>query len=265
METQAQSMGEAFHAAWQQVAATKLGDGSSLALEKLTPFKAAELTQAPSFARANGTVFATSCFGDLSGAVFFCLSVAASEALTSATAAAGGPEALLDEVFAGVEIAGAIFTPVNKLEPTPDWPEVVGGETWLASGELTLAGMALPALLLYAPHSAWPDSAIHPPVEQYTMAPPGSVEEQKLKRLERLLDVELDVVVRFGLTQAPLRDIVRYGAGSLVELNRTVDEPVDILVNGRSLAQGEVVVIDGYYGVRITTISTPGERALSLL
>lgn len=80
------------------------------------------------------------------------------------------------------------------------------------------------------------------------------------RNIERLLDVELDVVVRFGVTNVPLRDIVRLGVGSMVELNRPVDEPVELLVNGRSLARGEVVVIDGYYGVRITEIGPSTER-----
>ena len=85
------------------------------------------------------------------------------------------------------------------------------------------------------------------------------------KNIERLLDVELDVVVRFGVTSVPLSYIVQMGTGSMIELNRKVDEPVELLVNGRLLARGEVVVIDGYYGVRILEIISPAERALSLL
>jgi flagellar motor switch protein FliN len=82
--------------------------------------------------------------------------------------------------------------------------------------------------------------------------------------IERLLEVELDVVVRFGITNVPLRDVVRMGVGTMIELNRAVDEPVELLVNGRPLARGEVVVVDGYYGVRITEIGPASERAVSL-
>ena len=89
--------------------------------------------------------------------------------------------------------------------------------------------------------------------------------EGRPKNIERLLSVELEVVVRFGVTTLPLSYIVQMGAGSMIELNRTVDEPVELLVNGRLLARGEVVVIDGYYGVRILEIISPAERALSLL
>lgn len=89
--------------------------------------------------------------------------------------------------------------------------------------------------------------------------------EGRPKNIERLLSVELEVVVRFGVTTLPLSYIVQMGAGSMIELNRTVDEPVELLVNGRLLARGEVVVIDGYYGVRILEIISPAERALSLI
>ena len=85
------------------------------------------------------------------------------------------------------------------------------------------------------------------------------------KNIERLLNVEMDVVVRFGLTDVPLRDVVRLGIGSMVELNRTVDDPVELLVNNYLLARGEVVVVDGYYGIRITDIGTPEERSQTLI
>jgi flagellar motor switch protein FliN len=81
------------------------------------------------------------------------------------------------------------------------------------------------------------------------------------RNIERLLEVELDVVVRFGVTNVPLRDVVRMGVGTMIELNRAVDEPVELLVNGRPLARGEVVVVDGYYGVRITEIGAVADRA----
>lgn len=85
------------------------------------------------------------------------------------------------------------------------------------------------------------------------------------KNIERLLDVELNVIVRFGLTEVPLREVVNFGIGSLIELNRTVDEPVELLVNNYPFARGEVVVVDGYYGVRITEIGSAEERRQTLL
>jgi len=83
--------------------------------------------------------------------------------------------------------------------------------------------------------------------------------------MDRLMDVEMNVTVRFGRTEVPLRDVVKFGVGSMIELNRTIDEPVELLVNNSPFARGEVVVVDGYYGVRVTEIGTPEERSQTLL
>ena len=84
------------------------------------------------------------------------------------------------------------------------------------------------------------------------------------KNIGRLSDVEMNVTVRFGLTQVPLRDVVRFNVGSIIELNRTVDEPVELLINNSPFAHGEVVVIDGYYGIRIKEIGSPEELSEKL-
>jgi len=91
------------------------------------------------------------------------------------------------------------------------------------------------------------------------------VEKEYGNNIERLLDVEMNIIVRFGKTETPLREIVRYGVGSMIELNRTVDEPVELLVNNYPFARGEVVVIDGYYGVRVTEIGSAEERSRTLM
>lgn len=89
-------------------------------------------------------------------------------------------------------------------------------------------------------------------------------EIESTNNIDRLLDVEINVTVRFGKTEIPLRDVVRYGVGSMIELNRSVDDPVELLVNNFPFAHGEVVVIDGYYGVRITEIRSAEERSRTL-
>jgi len=88
---------------------------------------------------------------------------------------------------------------------------------------------------------------------------------ERHQNIERLLDVEMDVTVRFGLTEMPLREVVRFSVGSMIELNRTVDEPVELLVNNFPFARGEVVVVDGYYGVRVTEIESPEVRSHTFL
>ena len=79
-----------------------------------------------------------------------------------------------------------------------------------------------------------------------------------------LTDVQLPVLIRFGETEMLLEDIVKLGVGSIIELSSTIDEPVELIVNGKSLARGEVVTIDGFYGVRITEISNVTERISSI-
>jgi len=79
-----------------------------------------------------------------------------------------------------------------------------------------------------------------------------------------LLDVQLPVSIRFGETEMVLEDIVKLGIGSMIELNSGIDQPVELVVNNRILARGEVVTVDGFYGIRITEITNAGERFKSL-
>jgi flagellar motor switch protein FliN/FliY len=78
--------------------------------------------------------------------------------------------------------------------------------------------------------------------------------------IELLLDVSLPVAIELGRTQMSIRDILELGSGSIVELDKLAGEPVDILVNNKPLAKGEVVVIDENFGVRITSLVPPRER-----
>jgi len=72
--------------------------------------------------------------------------------------------------------------------------------------------------------------------------------------LANLMDVPVKVTVEIGRTRVPLGELVKLGAGSLLVLDREAHEPADILVNGKVVARGEVVTIDGAYGVRVTAI-----------
>jgi flagellar motor switch protein FliN/FliY len=78
--------------------------------------------------------------------------------------------------------------------------------------------------------------------------------------IELLLDVSLPVAIELGRTHMSIRDILELGSGSIVELDKLAGEPVDILVNNKPLAKGEVVVIDENFGVRITSLVPPRER-----
>jgi flagellar motor switch protein FliN len=82
--------------------------------------------------------------------------------------------------------------------------------------------------------------------------------------IDLLLDVELPIVVSFGTTEIPLKDVLRLGVGSVIELEKAVNDPVTITVNQKPIAKGEVVMVDGNYGVRILEVESTAERIRSL-
>lgn len=87
---------------------------------------------------------------------------------------------------------------------------------------------------------------------------------ERSRTLDLLLDVDLAISISFGKTQLALKDVIKLTTGSIVELNRGVNEPVEVLVNQTLVARGEVVVVDGNYGVRILEIASRSERMRSL-
>jgi flagellar motor switch protein FliN/FliY len=84
------------------------------------------------------------------------------------------------------------------------------------------------------------------------------------ERLDVILDIELPLVVRFGRTELPLKTLTRLGPGSVIDLARSPEEPVEVLVSNRVVARGEVVVVSGNYGVRILDVVSPTERIRSM-
>jgi len=78
--------------------------------------------------------------------------------------------------------------------------------------------------------------------------------------LEILMDLELPVNVSFGKTQMPLQQVLKWTTGSIVELENMVNEPVDIVINHCVIARGEVVVVEGNYGVRVQEIVSRARR-----
>jgi flagellar motor switch protein FliN/FliY len=77
------------------------------------------------------------------------------------------------------------------------------------------------------------------------------------EELERLHDVPVELAVEIGRTNMTIREALALGPGSIVTLNRLAGEPVDLLVNGKPIARGEVVVIDEEFGLRVTEVLAP--------
>jgi flagellar motor switch protein FliN/FliY len=79
-----------------------------------------------------------------------------------------------------------------------------------------------------------------------------------------LLDVELEATLRFGCRELPLGEVLELGPGDVVQLDRTVRDPVDLVVGDKIVARGEVVLVNGNFGLRVTEVATPRRRLESI-
>ena len=79
-----------------------------------------------------------------------------------------------------------------------------------------------------------------------------------------IMDVKMELTVELGRTKKLIKEILGMGEGTIIELDKLAGEPVDILVNHKAIAKGEVVVIDENFGVRVTEILSPMERVADL-
>ncbi|WP_311315618.1 flagellar motor switch protein FliN [Neobacillus niacini] len=78
--------------------------------------------------------------------------------------------------------------------------------------------------------------------------------EEESVNLNMLMDISLELVVELGRTKKKINEVLELSQGSIIELDRVSGEPVDVLINGKIVAKGEVVVIDDYFGIRVTEI-----------
>ncbi|HEY1578173.1 MAG TPA: FliM/FliN family flagellar motor switch protein [Terracidiphilus sp.] len=84
------------------------------------------------------------------------------------------------------------------------------------------------------------------------------------RRVELLLDVELEAALRFGCRELPLGEILELGPGDVVELDRHISDPVDLIVGDKIVARGEVVLVNGNFGMRVTDVAEPQKRLESI-
>ncbi len=140
---------------------------------------------------------------------------------------------------------------------------------------VTLAGTELPGICLCLsspmldqlrtdvsrPAATVPEQA----AREGSPAPPMRTGSEQVPRtLDLLMEVELPVSVSFGRAQLPLKEVLKLSTGSIVELNRAISEPVEVIVNNCVIARGEVVVVEGNYGVRIHEIISREKRLRTL-
>ena len=107
----------------------------------------------------------------------------------------------------------------------------------------------MPGPYMYAPG---PQVSVQP--AQFTPFGPGFAAQFAQENIDLILDVPLEVTVELGRTNKTIQDILDFAPGTIIELNKIAGEPIDVLVNGKYVAKGEVVVIEESFGVRITEI-----------
>jgi flagellar motor switch protein FliN/FliY len=99
---------------------------------------------------------------------------------------------------------------------------------------------------------------------QFQPLKPSAPSGEKDKKMGLLLDLSLSVSIELGRTNLAIRDILDLQRGSIVEFEKLASEPVDIMINGKKMAEGEVVVIEKHFAIRITSLVDASERVKSL-
>ena len=137
--------------------------------------------------------------------------------------------------------------------------------TWLLTENLARALLGMQpveadplASLLTEPEPAAPAAAPPPTPAAFNIF--ADTEDTPERNLDLLLDIPLEVSVELGRVTMLIRELLEVGTGSIVELQKAAGEPVEVLVNGRLIARGEVVVVEDNFAVRITEILSPAER-----
>ena len=154
--------------------------------------------------------------------------------------------------MAGREADERLVLVVDAVEPAPD-TDRDSADAVAVAFVLEGLGGPIPVSLTWT-HAANADTA------NGRATAPGATPG----RLDVILDIDLPVVVRFGFTQMPIRALSQLGPGSVIELGRSPDDPVEVLVSNRVVARGEVVIVGGNYGVRILDVTSQSERARSM-
>jgi flagellar motor switch protein FliN/FliY len=168
-------------------------------------------------------------------------------------------------------VGALVLKPVAK-SAAMNVASVVAAEDRVPEGEWTAYGVAaekLPAPLsvttwggVSVADTAGPVAVAKP--APAAVAAPVSNERALEDRIDVLLDIDLPLVVRFGRTEMPLKALTRLGPGSVIDLGRSPDDPVEVLVSNRVVARGEVVVVSGSYGIRILDVVSQRERVRSV-
>lgn len=143
----------------------------------------------------------------------------------------------------------------EEASATPD----ESGENEQFTADDWAAAMAEQASAEAPAPAAEPAAAVFNNLSEDSGLPPEAT-----KNLELVMDIPVQMTVELGRTRMPIRNLLQLAQGSVVELNELAGEPLDVFVNGCLVAQGEVVVVNEKFGIRLTDIITPSERLKKL-
>ncbi|WP_248511813.1 flagellar motor switch phosphatase FliY [Sporosarcina sp. NCCP-2222] len=168
----------------------------------------------------------------------------------------------------GDEAAAAVEAPARPVNEQPYGQQQPAYETAhdpysYQQEQQSLPSFGQPATQL-PPRQQSPQPQVHVQQAQFANFETPSLSQAESNNLNMLLDIPLNVTVELGRTKRSVKEILELSSGSIIELDKLAGEPVDILVNNRHVARGEVVVIDENFGVRITDILSQTERLNNL-
>ena len=143
-------------------------------------------------------------------------------------------------------------------EDTNNDENAISEDDWAAAMQEQAVADAAPEAAASNPFGA---SAAQPAVFQSFEGGPGP---SSMNDYELILDIPVHLTVELGRTRISIRNLLQLAHGSVVELDALAGEPMDVLVNGTLIAQGEVVVVNDKFGIRLTDIITPSERVRKL-
>ncbi|BDB26413.1 MULTISPECIES: flagellar motor switch protein FliN [Cupriavidus] len=135
----------------------------------------------------------------------------------------------------------------KPVDPMDDWASALAEQTSATAAEIPAAAPAATpaAATVFQPLAKEATSGFH-------------------NDIEMILDIPVQLTVELGRTKVPIKNLLQLAQGSVVELDGLAGEPMDVLVNGYLIAQGEVVVVNDKFGIRLTDIITPSERIRKL-
>jgi len=156
---------------------------------------------------------------------------------------------------AASSIAGETHLHLDRAESAPSWAASSRGWVLLNEGDKTSGVVEIHISAALAAALRIEDKVAITSTETSSVSTQSNSSAAPPK-LDLLMDVELSATLRFGRRRMLLREILDLTPGAVVELDRQVSEPVDVLLDGRVLAKGEVVVVEGHYGLRVTELNS---------